>query len=139
MHIEVRACKPQLPAGTRHGCTSPGGVLHIRDIRGLSEAQSLQQCHGCRVCCSSVHLLYRSCSSGSQAGWGRLKTLSLPDSQQGRKGIESCPALSCRSFYIFNSVVSTICNGVAGSGEVKKHCGPSGNVEKYQGREGERQ
>lgn len=32
---EVRACKARLPAATRHGCTSPGAVLHIRDVRGF--------------------------------------------------------------------------------------------------------
>lgn len=41
VHIELRACIAQLPTGPRHGCTSSGGVLHVRDIRELSEALSL--------------------------------------------------------------------------------------------------
>lgn len=130
MRIEVRACKAQLPAGTRHSCTSPGGVLHIRDIRGLSEALNLQQCHACRVCYPSIHLLYHSCSSGSQAGWGWLKTLPLPDSQQGRKGIKTChsPSTGLQISLYFYSVVSTICNRGEKSGEVKKQSRPSGNA-----------
>jgi len=108
--VEMSACTAQLPAGTSHG-----GVPHIRDIRGLSEALSLQRCCGYGVCWSPVHRCH-SRSSGSQAEWGWLKTLPLPDSQQGRKGVESCPSLSTGlqiSLY-FYSVVFTICNREGG-------------------------